>query len=218
MDIICDKCNAKFRIPDEKVPKGQAFSLACPKCKEKITVDPEAPEDAGPAAAPGRVTEEGGENYDAEDKPFDFLEEGAETALLCESEPDIRAKIREALGALGYQVREAKTPVDALKQMRFHVFDVVVLNEMFGTSDPDENNVLRFLDRLGMVVRRNIFVALITERFRTNDHMMAFAKSANVVVNKKNINDFQSIVKKGVADSVAFYRVYREAMYKTGRA
>jgi len=138
--------------------------------------------------------------------------------LLCESEPDVRAKFRDALGALGYQVREAKTPVDALKQMRFHVFDVVVLNEMFGTSDPDENNVLRFLDRLGMTVRRNVFVALITERFRTNDHMMAFNKSANIIVNKKNINDFKTVVKQAVADDVAFYRVYREAMYKTGRA
>ena len=218
MDIICDKCNAKFRIPDEKVPKGQAFALACPKCKEKINVEPGSPEEDGSAAALGFEEEGGGASYDAEDKPFDFLEEGAETALLCETEPDVRAKIRDALGALGYQVREAKTPVDALKQMRFHVFDIVVLNEMFGTSDPDENNVLRFLDRLGMAVRRNVFVVLITERFRTNDHMMAFAKSANVVVNKKNINDFQIIVKQAVADDVAFYRVYREAMYKTGRA
>jgi len=76
MDIICEKCSTKFRIPDEKVPKGQAFSLACPKCKEKINVEPEAPEENG-AAALG--FEEAGEEegYDAEDKPFDFLEEGA---------------------------------------------------------------------------------------------------------------------------------------------
>jgi len=150
--------------------------------------------------------------------PSIFLEEGAETALLCESEPDVRAKIREALGSLGYQVQEAKTPVDALKQMRFHVFNVVVLNEMFGTSDPDENNVLRFIDRLGMAVRRNIFVALITERFRTNDHMVSFTKSVNIVINKKNIGDFKTIVKQAVSDDVVFYRVYREAMIKTGRA
>ena len=218
MDIICDGCNAKFRIPDEKVPKGQAFSVACPKCKEKINVDPEPPEEAGPADALGLAEAGGDEDYDAEDKPFDFLEEGAETALLCESEPDVRAKIRDALGSLGYQVLEAKNPVDALKQMRFHVFDVVVLNELFGTSDPDGNNVLRFIDRLGMAVRRNIFVALITDRFRTNDHMMVFAKSVNIVINKKNISDFQTIVKQAVGEDVIFYRVYREAMIKTGRA
>jgi len=218
MDIICGGCSAKFRIPDDKIPKGQAFSVACPLGQEKINVEPGASEEAGPAAALGLAEAGGDESYDAEDKPFDFLEEGAETALLCESEPDVRAKIREALGSLGYQVREAKTPVDALKQMRFHVFNVVVLNEMFGTSDPDENNVLRFIDRLGMAVRRNIFVALITERFRTNDHMVSFTKSVNIVINKKNIGDFKTIVKQAVSDDVVFYRVYREAMIKTGRA
>ena len=38
MDVSCDKCQASFKIPDEKVPKGKSFSLKCPKCKEKFTV------------------------------------------------------------------------------------------------------------------------------------------------------------------------------------
>jgi CheY-like chemotaxis protein len=223
MDVACDKCEAKFKIPDQKVPKGQAFSLACPKCKSKITVDPRS----GGAKAGDDKDENGGgavseaadtESYDADDKPFDFLEEGAETALLCESEPDIRAQIRSALQDLGYQIREPKTPIEALKQMRFHVFDVIVLDELFGTEDPDENNVLRFLERMAMDTRRDIFLTLITERFRTNDHMAAFNKSVNLIVNRKNVGDFATIIKRGVAENVAFYRVFREAMLKTGRA
>jgi CheY-like chemotaxis protein len=224
MDVACDKCEAKFKIPDEKVPKGQSFSLACPKCKNKITVDPRS---AGGAQAGDDKEEKGGgavseaadaDSYDAEDKPFDFLEEGAETALLCESEPDVRAQIRSALQDLGYQIREPKTPIEALKQMRFHVFDVIVLDELFGTEDPDENNVLRFLERMAMDTRRDIFLTLITERFRTNDHMAAFNKSVNLIVNRKNVGDFATIIKRGVAENVAFYRVFREAMLKTGRA
>ena len=224
MDVACDKCEAKFKIPDEKVPKGQAFSLACPKCKNKITVDPrsgagaKAGDDKGAKGAGAASEAADAESYDAEDKPFDFLEEGAETALLCESEPDIRAQIRSALQDLGYQVREPKTPIEALKQMRFHVFDVIVLDELFGTEDPDENNVLRFLERMAMDTRRDIFLTLISERFRTNDHMAAFNKSVNLIVNRKNVGDFATIIKRGVAENVAFYRVFREAMLKTGRA
>ncbi len=224
MEVACNKCEAKFKIPDEKVPKGQTFSLVCPKCKNKITVDPRS---GGAAAdAKGKGPKEGGSlsdevrsgDYDAAEKPFDFLEEGAETALLCESEPDLRAQIRSALQGLGYQIREPKTPIEALKQMRFHVFDVIVLDEMFGTEDPDENNVLRFLERMAMDTRRDIFLALVTERFRTNDHMAAFNKSVNLIVNRKNIGDFGAIIKRSVAENIAFYRVYREAMLKTGRA
>jgi len=224
MDVVCGKCEAKFKIPENRVPKGQAFSLACPKCKNKITIDRRA--DAGAAGGGPRDAGGGGSipeavsagSYDAADKPFDFLEEGAETALICESEPDLRAQIRSALRGLGYQVREPKTPIEALKQMRFHVFDVIVLDELFGTADPDENNVLRFLERMAMDTRRDIFLTLVSERFRTNDHMAAFNKSVNLIVNRNNIGDFGTIVKRGVAENVAFYRVFREAMLKTGRA
>ena len=230
MDITCDKCQVKFKIPDEKVPKGQVFSIACPKCKNKISVDgrsetPPAKEAApapsakpDPAAEKSVLDEVAGGSYDAEEKPFDFVEEGAQTALLCEPDPDIRAKLRSALGDLGYNTTEPKSPIDALKQMRFHVFDVVVLNEMFGTQNPDENNIHRYLDRLAMETRRNIFVALVTDRFRTSDNMQAFNKSVNIIVNLKNIDDFQKILKGAIADNAAFYRVFREALIKTGRS
>ena len=230
MDITCDKCQAKFKIPDEKVPKGQVFSIACPKCKNRISVDarseaPPAQEAApAPSAKPEPVAEKSlldevaGGSYDAEEKPFDFVEEGAQTALLCEPDPDIRAKLRSALEDLGYHATEPKSPIDALKQMRFHVFDVVVLNEMFGTQNPDENNIHRYLDRLAMETRRNIFVALITDRFRSSDNMQAFNKSVNIIINLKNIDDFQKILKAAIADNVAFYRVFRDALIKTGRS
>jgi len=223
MDVVCDNCDAKFKIPDAKVPKGRSFSLACPKCKHKITVNTGGLLEEGFAGGANQYGEALNEAvsagaYDADDKPFDFLEEGAETALLCENEPDLRAQIRSALQNIGYQTREPKSPIDALKQMRFHVFDVIVLDETFGTQDPDENNVLRFLERLSMDIRRDIFLVLVSDRFRTNDHMAAFHKSVNMIVNRKNVGDFGTILKRGVAENVAFYRVFREAMLKTGRA
>ena len=139
MDISCNKCNAKFKIPDEKVPKGQAFSLPCPKCKNKISVNASA----APASASkeksgsGTLDQVASDAYDASEKPFDFVEEGVETCLVCETDPVNRGKIRSALENLGYDATEPKSPIDALKKMRFHEFDVIVLNEMYGTSDPD---------------------------------------------------------------------------------
>jgi predicted Zn finger-like uncharacterized protein len=224
MDITCDKCQSKFKIPDEKVPKGQAFAVACPKCKHKISIDTreQTPpkEDAAPQPPEEKsvIDEVAGGSYDASEKPFDFIEEGVETALLCEPDPDTRSKIKTALEGMGYQIQVAENPIAALKQMRFHVFELVVLNEMFGTQNPDENNVLRFLDRLAMETRRDIFVALITERFRTDDNMAAFNKSVNIIVNLNNVNEIEKILKRGITANKAFYRVYRESLVKTGRA
>ena len=39
MNISCENCRSKFKIPDEKVPKGQMFSLTCPQCNTKVVVN-----------------------------------------------------------------------------------------------------------------------------------------------------------------------------------
>ncbi len=220
MNIVCEQCQGKFKIPDEKLPKGQIFSLKCPNCKNKISIDTLSKIDSSKPKTGTEKTifdEVVSGAYDASEKPFDFVEEGVETALLCETDPAILAKIKIVLENMGYHTTEAQSALDALKQMRFHVFDVVVLNEKFDTPDPDENNVLKHLKRLSMDIRRNIFVVLITDRFRTMDNIAAFHESVNMVVNLKNIKDIEKILKSGVADNAVFYRVFKEVLTKIGR-
>ena len=94
---------------------------------------------------------------------------------------------------------------------------MVVINEKFDSPDPDQNNVLRYLERLPMSTRRNIFVALVTERFRTMDNMSAFVKSVNVVINVESMDDFGKILRRAVKDNISFYRIYKEAMIRAGK-
>ena len=218
MDITCSNCQSAFKLPEAKVPKGKTFSLSCPKCKNKITVTNEAQKANAAAAAPSTLFEEvTSGSYDSAERPFDFIEEGVKTALVCEADPVNREKIVAALRRLDYQVRHPASARDALKQMRFHVFDIILVNEAFDTPDPDHNNVLRFIERLSMSVRRDIFVALITGRFRTSDNMAAFNKSVNIVINLEHIDEIEKILKRGVSDNDHFYRLYKESMVKTGR-
>ena len=155
--------------------------------------------------------------YDAADKPFDFVTEEGETALICESDPSIREKIRAAMKLQGYMLTEAASAKDALKKMRFHTYNVVVIDECFDTTTPDQNDVLQYLEGLSMATRRDIFVAMITERFRSVDNMAAFNKSVNLVINTKNIDDVATIIKRGVSENNAFYRVFKESMQKLGK-
>ena len=220
MNIVCDQCQGKFKIPDEKLPKGQIFSLNCPNCKNKISIDTRSKIDSSRPKTGTEKTifdEVVSGAYDASQKPFDFVEEGIETALLCETDPVILPKIKIALENMGYHTTEAQSALDALKQMRFHVFDVVVLNEKFDAHDPDDNNVLKYLKELSMEIRRNIFVALITKRFRTMDNMAAFRESVNMVANLNNINEIEKILKSGITDNTIFYQVFKESLTKIGR-
>ena len=104
-----------------------------------------------------------------------------------------------------------------LKNARFHVYDVVVLNELFDTSNPDANDLLTYFGALPMSIRRRMFILLTTNRFRTMDNMMAFNKSVNVIVNLTNLDDLAPILQKGLADHDAFYRVFRESLQKMGK-
>ena len=214
MDIICTNCSSKFRIPDEKIPAGRVSNISCPKCKTRISLNPEK-KTAGNAA--GFEESDSNGSYDASDKPFDFIEEEGLTALLCEQNPKVRQTVANALKLMDYQITEAESARDALKRMRYHVYDLIIVNESFDTKNPDSNGVLIYLERLGMAVRRNLFVAMISSRYRTMDNMMAFHGSVNLIINIKNIEDIGKILSRGITDSELFFRIYKDTLKDTGR-
>ncbi len=224
MNVICDNCNKKIKIPDEKIPKGKAFSISCPKCKNKISVKAKpaktsAPEkkrrdssvQAPPPSKPHtkRPTKEE-ESNGPPLNPFEFLEEGAKTAIVCEPSDEIAQKLKRILENMDYHVLIANNPRETLKQMRFHEFDMVIINELFGTRDPDMNHVLKFLSQLNMTSRRNMFVALISNRFRTADNMQAFNKSVNLIINPKDMDKFEQVLNRGITENENFYKVFKE--------
>ncbi|MFP4308127.1 MAG: hypothetical protein ACLFQQ_12995 [Desulfococcaceae bacterium] len=202
MDVQCAGCRRKINIPDERVPKGKRFTIACPKCKAKITVDPpESAPSAPPPESPAGPPQD----------PFEFLEEGAKTAIICESDPELRARVRKTIEEMEYHVLESLSPRDSLKQMRFRDFTLVVINERFGARDPDMNHVLKYLAQLPMINRRNSFVVLLSDRFRSRDNMMAFNKSVNLVMNTEDMEYFPKYLEMGLNEHEIFYRVFREA-------
>jgi len=218
MDITCEHCQSKFKISDEKIPQGKAASFPCPKCKKRIEIkaldakeDVESllDEDADGIAAEFGFEEDG---YQSDDKPFDFIEEEGKIALICESDATIREKISKALDLLEYHVSEAKDNRDALRNLRYKPYDLVIVDEYFGTKDPERNGVLIYLERLHMEQRRNMYVTLLTDRFRTMDHMMAFCKSVNLIINKTNIADVEKILSRNITEFEMFYRIYHETM------
>ncbi len=231
MEINCEACGKRINIPDEKIPKDKSFSLKCPACSEKIYVDLKAGADkkslSGSSWSEQQDSREekhrqdvfavSGEDYDASEKPFDFLEEEGHTAMLLEQNPDIAAHIKGVLEVMDYYVTVPESIREALRKMKYHQFDLIVLNETFDSSSPDANGVLIYLQRLNMHVRRNIFVALLTERYTTMDNMAAFLRSVNIVINVKDIKSFDRILSRGINENDLFYAVFKESLKKLGR-
>jgi DNA-binding response OmpR family regulator len=118
---------------------------------------------------------------------------------------------------MDYQITIAESARDGLKRMRYHVYDLIVVDENFDTKNPDANGVLIYLERLQMATRRNIFVAMVSNRYRTMDNMMAFHASVNLVINIKNIEDIGKILGRGITDTELFYRVFKETLKSAGK-
>ena len=157
------------------------------------------------------------EDYDFADRPLDFIGEVGATALVCEPDPTVRERIGDDLKEQGYQITTPATAKDALNAMRFHIYDVVVLNELFDTKDPKTNTVLLYLENMAMATRRRFFVALVSGTCRTMDKMAAFNRSVNIVIHVQSIDDMAKIIKRGVADNRAFYHVFQETLQKMGK-
>lgn len=155
--------------------------------------------------------------YDSSEKPFDFVEEDYETALICEADPGIREKIKIALELMEYSITLAENTRDALKNMRYHTYDLIVLNERFDTSNPDINGILIYLNRLVMAERRKITLFLLTDRYPTMDTMEAFHRSANIIVNVKDIDKIDTILQKGLNDTAVFYKIFKEFLIQEGK-
>jgi CheY-like chemotaxis protein/uncharacterized protein YlaI len=213
MNIVCTRCQSQFKIADAKIPPGQAASFLCPKCQTRISVNTEPSEAAGKVSLKDIDTS----SYNPADRPFDFIEEEGKTAMVCVPDPQLRKPIVECLDLMEYQITVAETAREALKRMRYHIYDVVVVDESFDTDNPEANGVLIYLERLGMAIRRNTFVAMISSRHRTMDNMTAFLKSVNLIINSKNIEDTGKILSRGLTEYLGFYRVFRDKLKETGR-
>ena len=214
MNIICSNCQSKFKIPDKKIPVGKRTAVPCPKCKGTITIGNKSGQTRNNVSF---VDANSAKSYDASEKPFDFIEEEGLTALVCESNPMVQSTIVEALELMEYQITKAESARDALKRMRYHNYDLFVVNESFDTDNPESNGVLLYLERLNMGVRRNMFIALVSDRFRTMDNMMALNKSVNLIINIKNIEDIGKILSRGITDNEFFYRVFKGTLKEVGR-
>ncbi|MFZ3045819.1 MAG: zinc-ribbon domain-containing protein [Desulfatirhabdiaceae bacterium] len=219
MDVTCSQCLGQFKIPDEKLPHEQVFAVGCPRCKNKITIDTRSHGEPASVQSLAKLATRSvdPENYELTDRAFDFIEPSTKTALICESESTIRTALSNELGSLGYYAIDASSAAIALKKMRFHIFNVMVINDSFNAPRPDVHIILEYLGGLLMEVRRNMFVILLSNQFRTTDNLSAFNKNVNLIINNKNLNEFSKIFTHGLADYQLFYHIFQESLTKTGK-
>jgi len=241
MEIVCDSCKATLNIPDDKLPPGHRVSVRCPRCKNKLVIHTEigrsesshpSDQDTEKLERPLDDTSTSSlkEDYessseelfdfdDAEaDSALDSYGEGEKPALVMTDDANRFESIKRALEDLGYYTIQAENTQEALSKMRFQNFDLAILPDLFDNIPLEQSPILRYLNHLSMSVRRKMFVVLMSDKFRTMDHMMAFTMSANLVANWKDLGRLSSILGRAVSDNEKFYKVFMDTLKETGKA
>ena len=214
MEITCGHCNARLNIQDNKIPGDQAVRVSCPKCENKISL----PTRGAASRNPSKSGDTYGYREYSEDEVLRFYEEGTKLALILDNNTADVEKIRTAVEQLGYKFISAPNTRDAIGKMRFHHFDLIVLSDGYEGQDLDNSPILNYLNHVSMSIRRRIFLALLGDRFKTMDNMMAFAMSANVVINTKELDKLSAILKRAISDNDKFYKVYMDSLAEAGKA
>jgi len=213
MEVICQGCQTKLSIPDDRLPATGSVVAACPKCKAKIVIQ-----------APGAQDESQGSGLYSESL-LEGFEAGVSKALLLDDDPGRASQMEAVLDALGYRTSKPATLDEARGRLKFNHYDLVMLRQGYGLPqagpEPGMSPFMADLNALPMTIRRKMFVVLVGPALHTGNRMEAFVASVNMVVAERDLADGSSLtktLKTSLAENELFYKLLRDVLAGTGRA
>jgi len=228
-------------------PQVRMVSITCPKCKSRLKIDRDQPggglvpykkvevkAQAQPAPRKKQDTQKSVQAMPVEDKeetkgpifeyeydedisPLEFYEEGTKLALVLNGDAKSAKEITSVLEELTYRSVVPSSIREAMGKLLFHHFDLIILSDGFDGLSLEDNPVINYLNSLSMSVRRRIFLALISKKFKTMDLLKAFGLSANMVINTNDLVNLSLVLKKGISDNEKFYKVFMDTIRETGK-
>ncbi len=143
---------------------------------------------------------------------FDFLTAEDKPALLGLSTPELLDTSKTALDQLGYKVHVAVNHGEFLHKFAQVPYQVVILEELFSASTPEENESLIALQRMPMNLRRHAVAVLFGFNLATFNPLQAFQQGVHAVVNPSEMFLLTQLIQKAVADNDMFFHIYREML------
>lgn len=145
---------------------------------------------------------------------FDFLTPNDKPALLGLSTPELQDTAKTALDQLGYKVHLAANHGEFLHKFAQVPYHVIILEELFSSATPEENESLQALQRMPMTMRRHAVVILFGFSLATFNPLQAFQQSVHAVVNPSEMFLLIQLIQKAVADNDLFLHTLREAQQR----
>lgn len=140
------------------------------------------------------------------------------TTLLLMPEGENKAIVAKAFEEIGYLVETAASEQAAIEKMKFVNLAAVVL-QTEGQQGALEQSVLHhYMKWLPMSERRRIYYVLLGPDFHSMYDLQALSLSANLVINTRDINKLDIILRKGLQDYDNLFGPFFSALREYGRS
>jgi hypothetical protein len=238
MLLECQSCQKKLNIADDKIPFGRPFTFTCPSCKCKnnmtlperriaeISLDGDEPtspirREDGRRPEPAASTQhhQPVPNFN----PLEFapgalevLPEGLKSALVAFDSEETQDKLQEKLSAMGFRPTIAVNVRDAVKQLKFGRFQLMIIQEDYYGATLSSNQLLRAVNSLELNVRRDMFIVVIGPSFTTLDDLTAFSLSLDTVINVNDLDDIDRILISAMGHATKFIAAFKEMRHQRG--
>ncbi len=186
MQIVCEKCNKKFVIPDEKLPDVPRFGVKCPSCGERIVVERNK---EGFSSSPRKQDRIIPKQIEPEMFP-----PGAKVAFIFLKDVSLADRCEGILREEGYEISRTEDPAEALARLLLNRYDILVL------ADSKEGRLL--LEEIGKWpgrYRREVNVILVGEEAPSLDANIEFLLGINVYISVKDGSRIESLLKEAIA-------------------
>lgn len=135
-------------------------------------------------------------------------------ALICENDPEIQKILALAFKTINIESLITLSLEEAFNILETEEIAIVVVSENFADEKPQNNRLIQWITNLPMYRRREMMLIIIGENLKSLDRLSAFAKGADLVFNKKEINNLYPIFKRGYLEYQSIYRQYKELLGK----
>jgi DNA-binding response OmpR family regulator len=142
---------------------------------------------------------------------FEFFSSADKPALMAVTTPKYAELARMAAEAAAYKVHVATTNQQFQDLFSRASYQLVILEATFGGEPGGSNSTLKWIQRLGMPLRRHAVVILLGDAWETLDPLIAFQESVHAVVNYAEIELLARIIERVVGDNDNFLQPFRNA-------
>jgi predicted Zn finger-like uncharacterized protein len=214
VQVDCPSCSQRVVVDDAKAPE-RPFSVKCPKCQGVVKFPgrapaaspaPPAPEAAAPPPRPADAEALGRLQRQIRGRQ---VGPAPGQVLVALADPALSQAITAPLRRLGYEIDALDRPEEGGRLLEEGFYEVVVTNKTAGVPGKSESLYQRLI-RVPPDARRNVFLVLVGDEFKTGDGTQAFAEQADLVVGHDG-GDVEAVLLNTMAERTRLFQAFLDA-------